>query len=145
MQNNDFYEKPKNSILGYILPLFISLLYAIVLGALQSLISYQLFFLAFLSSYLIGSYMLKYLEYYTVFHKILAAIYGLISYVAFLFSYIFFIYLSVGLSAGDAFKIVFSIDGIKIFFSLIKGFNIIYIIITPIASYCYLEYRGRKL
>lgn len=144
MQQNDFYESPKNSILGYIMPLLISILYVIVLGAFQSLISYQLFFLAFLSSYLIGRYMLKYLEYYTTFHKILAAIYGLISYIIFLLSYIFFVYLKAGVSASETFKIVFSANGIKALLSLIKGFNVIYIIITPIASYCYVDYCGRK-
>lgn len=143
MQENEFYESPKNSILGYIMPLLISLLYVIVLGALQSLIPYQLFFMAFLSSYLIGRYMLKYLEYYTTFHKILAAIYGLISYIIFLFSYIFFLYLKIGISAAEAFKLIFSINGLKVVFSFIKGFNVIYIIITPIASYCYLEYKRR--
>ncbi len=86
--------------------------------------------------------MLKYLDYYTTFHKILAAIYGLISYVVFLLSYIFFLYISAGLNVFEAFKYLFSISGLRAFLSLISGFNVIFIIITPIASYCYLEYRG---
>ena len=144
MPNNEFYERPKNSSLGYILPLVISLLYGIVLGAIQSVIAYQLFFLAFLSSYLIGIYMLKYLEYYTNFHKFLAAFYGLLSYLAFIISYIFFLFLSSGFSFVESIKNLFSINGLKMFFSLISGFNIIYLIITPIASYCYLEYYSRR-
>lgn len=143
MNNKELYEKPKNSCLGYIMPLLMSLLYSIVLGAVQSQISYQLFFLAFLSSYIIGMYMLKYLEYFTTFHKMLAAIYGLLAYVIFLISYIFFLYLSSGAGLIESFRGVFSVNGFKTFLALISGFNVIYIIITPIASYCYLEYRGR--
>lgn len=142
--NNEYFqnEKMKNSPLGFIMPILISSLYCIALGAIQYFTGFSMYFFAFLSSYIIGTYMLKYLEYYTAFHKIIAAVYGLISYLIFIMSYMFFYYLQIGV--GGALKIIFSFDGLRILISLTSGFNLIFLIITPISSYAYLEYQSKR-
>lgn len=145
MRNSDDFfgqEKLKNSPIGYILPLVISVLYCILLGAIQYYTSISMFFFAFLSSYMIGAYMLKYLEYYTLFHKILAAFYGLIAYIVFLESYIFFMYLKFGVE--ESLSLIFTINGFRMLINLTSGFNLIFLIITPIASYAYLEYHSKR-
>ena len=136
------FDRPRNPIIGFIYPLVFALLYCICLGCVSYLLGRTLVFLVFLCSYLIGRYMLKYLEYYTLFHKILAAIYALIGYLFYWIAFIVCMLYQGGYPLIDAIKLIFTPQGLIYVIGTQLGLNLVFLIITPISAFCYLHFYG---
>ena len=135
--------KEKNSLKALLFPGFFGIVYALLCGALTYYLNF-FSFLVIITSYIIGHMMLKYLYYYTVFHKVLAAFYGLI---AFLFFYqmIYFInFLDNGYDFLMSLKTIFSFSFLKVLIRSFHFFDWVMLVIIPVSAYAYLEARGKR-
>lgn len=134
--------KEQNSLINIIFVGLIGVLYGLFVGAIVYAVTPYLSFLIFFGSYLIGRFMLKYLNYYTTFHKVLAGIYALLSYLAYVSMLIFFILLNSKLLEPNmlsqlSFRFLW-----QIFLLQMSPIDWIIMILMPISAYMYLERQG---
>jgi hypothetical protein len=135
--------KEKNSVLNILFVGLIAVLYGLFIGAIVYALSSFFSIFIFFGSYLIGRFMLKYLSYYTTFHKILAGIYALLCYLSYMGILIFlFLINDFHLEPSAIFSLPIGFIW-EIFLNNMGIFDWLILILMPISAYMYLEYRGK--
>ena len=132
----------KNSVINILFVGLISVLYGLCIGALVFAVSSVFSVFIFFGSYLTGRFMLKYLSYYTTFHKLLAGFYALLCYLSYMGILIFLLllqagFLKPGLIGGITFGVIF-----RLFLANMGIIDWVILILMPISAFMYMHYQG---